>query len=268
MTNNWKFNPIMVMGVSYLLQTAAITQLRHTTTIAAIITPSIRNVINSCYPPTEYSTRRTIAYDAALASTTIYTPEGIPLAGDSMTYGEFDIDFFDRILGKTLPSPGDTFVDIGSGAGRLVVAAALLHSRIWRNCHGVEISLPLHEVAIAARVAFSEIEKITQPPIAPCQYTLSDFAIGDGLDAIRSADVVFSYAVTWNNDDSHRRLIRTLAQELRDGTRVISIDIPLDDGAYTNDETACFNLLAKEVGYNQETGDKTIGYIYRLSRRI
>lgn len=242
----------------------------------AVVTSRIVDALNACYPPLNYGARRSLAYDAALNSpeTTKFTPEGIPLAGDSMTYGEFDVELFNRALERVRPTRGETFVDVGSGVGRLVLAAALLHPRTWANCHGVEISSPLHDAAVAARVAFEEVSSSSDDDddgplsIAPCQYTLSDFGAGEGLRALEEADVVFSYAVTWNHDESHRRLVRTLARCLRDGARVVSVDLPLTTTTRDDDDEsdARFDLVAKEVGYNEDTGDDTVAFVYKLSR--
>ena len=274
----------------------------------------VRSALDLCYPRSAYGTRREVSYDAALAATDRFTPEGIPLAGDHMTYGEFDLTFFARLLRRAGPAPRDCFVDVGSGAGRLVLAAALLHPRTWRNCHGVELSAPLHDLAIAARYRFEEnfgtgtgeapgasapgaLAPRAWPhlEIAPCQYTLSDCMGGEeGLAALREADVAFSYAVTWAHGDAHDRLVRTLARELPDGARVISINLPLrnevlaadpaeEDGAGTAGTGAGagagpgpgpgpgrafgrFELLGREVGENRETGKDTVGLVYRLVR--
>mmetsp|Transcript_17702 Transcript_17702/g.35557 ORF Transcript_17702/g.35557 Transcript_17702/m.35557 type:complete len:269 (+) Transcript_17702:1113-1919(+) len=227
------------------------------------IPANIKAAIDRCYPPTSYADRRSVAYDAALSSSTKFTPEGIPLAGDSMTYGEFDLDFFAKLLECANPQSGETFVDVGSGAGRLVLAAALLHPSKWANCHGVELSSPLHDAAIAARYEFENIKQ-DKPHIAPCQYTLSSCMEGEGLQAIKMANVAFSYAVTWANDETHGKLVRALA-ELPDGARVISIDLPLKNDMVTN-EGVSFELVAKEVGANEETGEDTVGLIYKVVR--
>ena len=225
----------------------------------------VMSAIDKCYPPSSYSDRRSIAYDAALSQTQKFTAEGIPLAGDSMVYGEFDIAFFSKLLQCAEPNPGETFVDAGSGAGRLVLAAALLHPKKFANCHGVELSSPLHDAAISARYEFENIQDA--PPIAPCQYTLSDCMEGEGLEAIQSADVVFSYAVTWANDETHAKLVRCLAQNLSDGARIISIDLPLKDEVVKDIGNVSFELLAREVGPNEETGEETVGLVYKLVKK-
>lgn len=182
-----------------------------------------------------------------------------------MVYGEFDISFFAKLLQCAEPKPGEIFVDAGSGAGRLVLAAALLHPTKFSNCHGVELSSPLHDAAISARYEFENIKDA--PPIAPCQYTLSDCMEGEGLEAIQTADVVFSYAVTWANDQTHAKLVRCLAENLSDGTRIISIDLPLKDEVVKDIGNVSFELLAREVGPNEETGEETVGLVYRVVKK-
>ena len=229
---------------------------------APLISDKVLAAIDRCYPPASYSNRRSIAYDAALSQTQTFTAEGIPLAGDSMVYGEFELPFFAKLLQCADPQAGETFVDAGSGAGRLVLAAALLHPTKFANCHGVELSSPLHDAGIAARYEFENIEDA--PPIAPCQYTLSDCMDGDGLEAIKSADIVFSYAVTWANDETHAKLVRSLAQNLPDGARIISIDLALKNEVVADMGNVSFELIAKEVGPNEETCEETVGLVYRL----
>ena len=233
--------------------------------IPAIAIPQrARAAIDACYPPTSYGTRRDLARDAAVDSAISFTPEGIPLAGDSMVYGEFDLSFFADLLDIADPQPGETFLDIGSGAGRLVLAAALHRPNTWANCHGIELSSPLHDAAIAARYAFENLDE-PLPPIAPCQYTLSDCMEGPGIDAMGTADVAFSYAVTWANDETHSKLVRKIAKELPSGARVISIDLPFSEDIVAS-EGARLDLVGSMVGYNEETGKETVGFVYKLLR--
>ena len=74
--------------------------------------------LSELYPSTAYGTRRVMARDAALAHAAADNQAGIPLAGDNLVYGEFDLDFFDKLLELACPQPGETFVDLGSGAGQ------------------------------------------------------------------------------------------------------------------------------------------------------
>jgi len=64
---------------------------------------------------------------------------------EGTTYGEFPIDFFASILDILDPPPDATFLDLGSGRGQIVFAAAML--RRWTSLHGVEIIPELHFIA-------------------------------------------------------------------------------------------------------------------------
>lgn len=75
------------------------------------------------------------------------------------TYGEFDLYFFAELLDRALDYyneqqnvkleswDGKVFTDIGSGTGRLVLAAAALHPG-WKLCRGVEVLEGIHSVAV------------------------------------------------------------------------------------------------------------------------
>lgn len=229
-----------------------------------LVPPHVTKAVDTLYPASAYSARRNLARDAALAASSRTTAEGIPLAGDDMVYGEFDLAFFAQLLELAAPQPGDEFCDLGSGAGRLVLAAALLYPDTWSNCHGVELSGPLHDAAIATRVAFESLD--ARPPIADCEYTcasvLDEVA---GAAALAKADVSFSYAVTWASGPTHNQLVRALARYLPSGARVISIDLPLSDEAAAS-EGARFKLLHRVVGGNAETSNETVGLVYCVER--
>ena len=80
------------------------------------------------YPASSYNSRRTQARNAALANAA--PSAGIPLAGNHFVFGEFDTQFFTRLLELAEPLAGESFVDIGSGGGRIVMAAALLRPEL------------------------------------------------------------------------------------------------------------------------------------------
>jgi hypothetical protein len=231
---------------------------------SVLMQPHVLASMDALFPQSTYNARRNLARDAALATGGLSTAEGIPLAGDAMVYGEFDLPFFARLLELAAPAPGDTFVDLGSGVGRLVIAAALLHPQTWRNCQGVELSAPLHDAAIAARLRFDELTPC--PPISSCEFTCASVLdSGPGAAALASADVSFSYAVTWASGPEHDQLVCALARHLPAGARVISIDLPLSAEAAAA-EGAEFELLHRVVGENGETGDQTVGLVYKLHR--
>lgn len=71
-----------------------------------------------------------------------------------LTYGEYDLLFFAQLMDRALDHynedmaswDGKVFTDIGSGTGRLVLAAAALHP--WKLCRGLEVLEGIHNVAL------------------------------------------------------------------------------------------------------------------------
>ena len=63
----------------------------------------------------------------------------------TLAYGEIMFDPFAATFAKIrryggLAARGGRFVDVGSGAGKAVFAAALLHE--WDSLHGIEVRAP------------------------------------------------------------------------------------------------------------------------------
>ena len=77
-------------------------------------------------------------------------------------------------VGKEVDDEGSglTFVDLGSGAGRAVLSAASLWE--WQHCAGIEVSAPLHDLALAAAteeatVALKRVSRTSpMPSLPPC----------------------------------------------------------------------------------------------------
>jgi hypothetical protein len=62
------------------------------------------------------------------------------------------------------------FVDLGSGAGRPCIAAAILHQ--FKSCHGVEILKDLHDLAEAARSEYEQVlESVSSSNLPPVTHT-------------------------------------------------------------------------------------------------
>ncbi len=115
--------------------------------------------LNTLYPPDDLNSRnsksRTDGYWSFIS-----TGKEPPI---HLTYGEFDFEFFADLLdranyhytkfdksNKHVESRGwndKTFLDIGSGTGRLVIGAAALHPE-WALCRGIEILPGIHETAV------------------------------------------------------------------------------------------------------------------------
>ena len=127
-------------------------------------------------------------YDIYRKLRSVWRAEGAVKEG--VAYGEIDAGAFLSLLNELasahLSSDEDEnarFIDIGSGIGKAVAAAAI--SKHFSSCRGVEILRGLHSAAVSAR----ENIRATHPEIAG----KIEFACGDALDEdLSSAHFVFA----------------------------------------------------------------------------
>jgi SAM-dependent methyltransferase len=170
---------------------------------------SVLNGLNRLYPPNELSLRN------AKSRTDGYWPF-IQKGQDPpqhLTYGEFDFYFFAELLDRThsycnnyssfynqqeqqqdesSSSTSDwtdkVFVDIGSGTGRLVLAAAALHPT-WHKCRGIELLPTIHDAAQAT------LEKCFRQP------QQQQLAFAEEIDETAPSSTT-TFALGYNNSDS------------------------------------------------------------------
>lgn len=124
----------------------------------------------------------------------------------SFTYGEYSLELFARAVRAAGPRPGEHFVDIGSGCGRLVVAAALLFDE-FRSCTGVELVRTLHDEAL----------ECTQQRLRRVRWLLDAYRVATDARHARSAHAAAA-AATDDRDRrrrSRRQRIETRTSELR-----------------------------------------------------
>ncbi|KAL1523419.1 hypothetical protein AB1Y20_018359 [Prymnesium parvum] len=186
-----------------------------------------------------------------------------------LTYGELRLDFFWELLAAAAPRAAERFVDVGSGCGRLVLAAALAHE--WEWAAGVELLRGLHEVAEASHASLREAARAEGVPLAPCRFVCAEAerALPSLLGAEGSTAVVFVYASCWPSVGPYLpRLSQTLAAVLPSGSRVITVDKQLvssDDATVKTQELWRFELLASMSRPNYNTFE-SVGYVYELVR--
>ena len=136
---------------------------------------------------------------------------GAPAGDTRYFYGEADLLSMDAILDAAGVEEGDAFVDLGSGAGKAVVAAALLRPQL-SSARGIEMLPDLH--AIAQRAA--ESYRRTAPAGAPAL----EFALGDMLaEPLGDVQIAYVFATTFPRALVQEVEMR-LSAELRAGARV------------------------------------------------
>jgi precorrin-6B methylase 2 len=153
---------------------------------------------------------------------------------DGIQYGEVSISSFAAALTWVRPQPGETFVDVGSGVGKAVLAAAMLHP--LEAAIGIEILDDLHDAAERALAG-------ARRPRAPCGPLAARRVELRRADALAppvawadDADVVFC-TTTCFTPEMRAAFVRG-AERLRVGARVIVTTAPL--------ESARFRLLRSE----------------------
>jgi Histone methylation protein DOT1 len=146
----------------------------------------------------------------------------------TLVYGEISFEAFAIILSLIkskfgLPK-GGIFTDLGSGTGKPVVAAALLHS--FELCQGVEILEGLYTTSVQIEKMWVEDDSV----LAQCGHKSQlQFVHGDATD-FEVLDWSNSSVVLANStcfDDALMRKIAACCYSLREGTIVITFTKPL-----------------------------------------
>ena len=189
------------------------------------------------------------------------------------TYGEFDLGGFCTLLRAATPQPGELFVDIGSGCGRLVCAAAMMYE--WSSACGIELLPDLHAEAVSAHAKLSAlIEEGGDDDgiaLAPCEFVCdeADVALPRLLTEAGSACVVFIFATAWPSTGPHlAALSDTLGRALPTGSRVITIDKQLLAAPDGGDGEWGFEEIQPPLELDNYSTFRSTGYCYRLVERV
>lgn len=140
----------------------------------------------------------------------------LQITDSNYTYGEINPDTFVDMLEVVEPKPGEVFYDLGAGAGKAVICAALVNN--WSKCCGVEILPGLIEASKQALVNLKNSEKIKK--LYPDNQFNIEFVQEDLLKAdISDANVIFLHATTfgqplWDN-------LKARLNQLPVGVRII-----------------------------------------------
>ncbi|KAG7399611.1 hypothetical protein PHYBOEH_008399 [Phytophthora boehmeriae] len=178
----------------------------------------------------------------------------------SLVYGEIAFAPFKVVLDvlkrwhHVLKKPGGVFLDIGSGSGKAVFAAALLHD--FDACQGIEVLEGLH--AISQQV-LQRWEKQIKPTFALSMQkkrTRISFTLGDALvvDWPANADLIFLNSTCFGERLMHA-LARKLAQCCKLGAIVITATHKIPD-------THNFEVLRQLTVTQEAWGDAT-WYLHR-----
>ncbi|KAL3671144.1 hypothetical protein V7S43_004325 [Phytophthora oleae] len=167
------------------------------------------------------------------------------LANRSLVYGEIPFETVDAIfqLMRTqfgvLLDKGGNFYDIGSGCGKVVMAAALLHD--FSKCCGIEVLDGLHAVALKVldRWRYQMLDSL---PATKADVDVG-FAKGDAVkrpDIWRDATLVFCNSTCFS--DSLIQAISTEADHLPVGSYFVTVTKPLQSSRWQAVHEAKFHM--------------------------
>mmetsp|Transcript_13882 Transcript_13882/g.33247 ORF Transcript_13882/g.33247 Transcript_13882/m.33247 type:complete len:273 (-) Transcript_13882:91-909(-) len=148
--------------------------------------------------------------------------------GDGWFYGELSFEGAEELLRHVDAKEGEVFLDMGSGLGKMVLAAALQRWR-FKECRGVEILPELHEKAVEAldilRAKLGDDELAKLPTV---QLSLGDMLISPWVS---DADIVYCFATCFSAEVL-QALIRKFEDEMIPGARLISISKAITSKAF------------------------------------
>ena len=140
------------------------------------------------------------------------------LSDTSFTYGEIGLDAFDTILKTVQPKAGEVFYDLGSGAGKAVMWAAMAYP--FKKAIGVEL---LDKILDLSK-SMLEKYRIKVLPLLDLekQHQAIDFVKGDFCQYdFSDANVLFIHSTCFSNHTMNH-----LAQKfsaLQPGSRIITV---------------------------------------------
>lgn len=130
----------------------------------------------------------------------------------------------------SLMQVGGSFYDLGSGTGKPVVAAALLHS--FSLCCGIEVVNKLYTASLRAKLEYDK-HHVSQTEIIFREGSFLDL---DEVDWT-TGDVVYANSTCFSTE--MMKAISAIASHMRPGAFFISLTHPLD-------ESAGFEVIAEE----------------------
>ncbi|RLN98561.1 hypothetical protein BBJ28_00009220 [Nothophytophthora sp. Chile5] len=178
----------------------------------------------------------------------------------SLVYGEIAFAPFKVVLDvlkrwhHVLAKPGGVFLDIGSGSGKAVFAATLLHD--FDACVGIEVLEGLHTISQDVLQRWEKVIKPTHPLSMQKKRTRISFTLGDALvcDWPPNADLVFLNSTCFG-ERLMSALTRKLALCCKPGAVIITATHELPD-------TQNFEKLRQLTVTQEAWGDAT-WYLHR-----
>lgn len=195
-----------------------------------------------------------------------------------LTYGDLDFQSVSCIMQILPPRQGDVFVDLGSGTGRVMITASLLHGATLGRIHGIEIVPALYNSSLEAIKSYQNLRKCEEyegyfTDVKDCRITVqlgdvlkpglgeammssntnenqsqpsmpataSESNIQDTFDW-READYVFANSTLFPADMMSE--LAKLAEDMKPGSVFVSCTNPLPSSSFKIDTSKTRNLVA------------------------
>ena len=153
-------------------------------------------------------------------------------ASRALVYGEVEFWPFAHLVRHGLAvRDGDVFTDLGSGSGRAVLAAALLHPGL-AVARGVELLPRLHAAAQGrADEMRRELEGLARGPSAGAAAPV-ELVCGDVMEWPWWRDTTAAFAACTGFSDDMMARVAQLAERMPAGARVVTYSRPLPSTAF------------------------------------
>lgn len=155
-----------------------------------------------------------------------------------LLYGEVPFVTLEEIIKKVDPNKDGVFFDLGSGTGRIVIAAHLLCN--FRKSVGVELLEGLHQKACEVK---QEFENYVVPKIPNYDQSRKiNFINASILDVdLREADFIFMNH-PFKDRELFAKLEEKLVRELKSGTKIVTIIRKLENSKIKFIDSKKFNF--------------------------
>ncbi|CAD8090348.1 unnamed protein product [Paramecium sonneborni] len=152
------------------------------------------------------------------------------LTSNSLSYGEIEFTSLSMVFQQVQPNKGGVFYDLGSGIGKSVIAASLMHQ--FDICKGIEYLHSLHEQACKLK---QEVEKqkslieqeMEQIGVYDYQQPKIEFIQGDFRE-LDWSDGTFLFASTTCFDPDLMKQLSKKAADLKEGSYFITVTKTLE----------------------------------------
>ncbi|CAD8070341.1 unnamed protein product [Paramecium primaurelia] len=152
------------------------------------------------------------------------------LTSNSLSYGEIEFTSLSVVFQQVKPKKGGVFYDLGSGIGKSVIAASLMHQ--FDICKGIELLHSLHEQACKLKQEVEKqktliVDEMEQIGIKEYQQPKIEFINGD-FQELDWSDGTFLFASTTCFEPDLMKQLSKKAIDLKEGSYFITVTKTLE----------------------------------------